>query len=275
MIHRNKAHVQDIRGGIKAKREQYVLRHYVGCTLHSAMGQTLATLVTKVCRGRNQPYSLWMAPQVVVLLSRTKYGRDTIIVAKKGKERETAEFLYSLLMQTTRFRRYIDYLLDMLCSKAPALTDNPKQTIQLNQYNHYLRIRDVPLPSDNTGYVYILISTVNLVSTYIGSTANLVERLKDHNSGYGGRQTAPSSLRPWAILAYVTGFDADEASYKTFETLWLAAKNRYVTDPTLQPSVQGVVELANDILQEEEWEHDLKLIHSGTLSGIRQHAPNI
>jgi len=59
--------VTTISKGIRATRVQHKLRHHIGSTLHSIMGQTLSKLITEVARGDNSPFSLWLASQVVVL----------------------------------------------------------------------------------------------------------------------------------------------------------------------------------------------------------------
>jgi hypothetical protein len=113
--------VTTISKGMRATRVQYKLWHHIGSTLHSIMGQTLSKLVTEVSQGTNSPYSLWLASQVFVLLSRTRTAADTIFVTTNLKE--TAETLYDVLCQTTPFCAYISELLDKLC--APHETGQP------------------------------------------------------------------------------------------------------------------------------------------------------
>ena len=38
---------------------------------------------------------------------------------------------------------------------------------------------------------------------------NIITRLNQHNSGNGSEFTTELSLRPWALFAYVCGFDGD------------------------------------------------------------------
>jgi hypothetical protein len=58
------------------------------------MGQTLLSLHTRVERGsKNYLYSLWLASQVVVLLSRTRHGEQTIFWCPNlqgGSDKEAA-----------------------------------------------------------------------------------------------------------------------------------------------------------------------------------------
>jgi hypothetical protein len=67
--------------GIRGRRKQYGLKHQISMTIHTAMGQTLNGVVSKVTSQAVDPtYSLWIASQVVVLLSRTNYARQIVFV---------------------------------------------------------------------------------------------------------------------------------------------------------------------------------------------------
>jgi putative endonuclease len=57
-------------------------------------------------------------------------------------------------------------------------------------------------------YVYLLKAENFLDTTYIGSTADLVKRLKVHNSG-GSIHTA--KFKPWIIHAYFSFLDKPKA----------------------------------------------------------------
>ena len=47
-------------------------------------------------------------------------------------------------------------------------------------------------------------------SYYVGETKNLRKRLSQHNSGFGSKITSSPLSRPWAVWAYVCGFNGDE-----------------------------------------------------------------
>ena len=64
----------------------------------------------------------------------------------------------------------------------------------LDQSSFPYRLRDVYLPQDNTGFVYMLISVRSIDFVYIGKTTNLIERLRVHNSGCGSSSTEPAHL---------------------------------------------------------------------------------
>lgn len=71
-----------------------------------------------------------------------------------------------------------------------------------------------PIPALYT--VYILRSTVRPASLYIGSTPNPPRRLKQHNGEVkgGAARTSRASLRPWEMVAVVSGFPGMLAALK-------------------------------------------------------------
>ncbi|OAA72338.1 GIY-YIG catalytic domain containing protein [Cordyceps fumosorosea ARSEF 2679] len=71
-----------------------------------------------------------------------------------------------------------------------------------------------PLPALYT--VYVLRSTVRHASLYIGSTPNPPRRLKQHNGETkgGAARTARDRLRPWEMVALVSGFPSSVAALK-------------------------------------------------------------
>jgi structure-specific endonuclease subunit SLX1 len=72
--------------------------------------------------------------------------------------------------------------------------------------------------------VYILRSTVRHASLYIGSTPNPPRRLKQHNGDTrgGAVRTSRNSLRPWEMVALVSGFPGMIAALK-FEYVEVAS----------------------------------------------------
>ncbi|KAB5575566.1 hypothetical protein GE09DRAFT_1092519 [Coniochaeta sp. 2T2.1] len=71
-----------------------------------------------------------------------------------------------------------------------------------------------PIPPLYT--VYILRSTVNHASLYIGSTPSPPRRLKQHNGEAkgGAARTSRNKLRPWEMVALVSGFPSAVAALK-------------------------------------------------------------
>jgi hypothetical protein len=60
--------------GLCGRREQYGLKHRIAMTIHAVMGETVTYLVTKI--GQDADDVLWEAAQAIVLLSRTRYGKN-------------------------------------------------------------------------------------------------------------------------------------------------------------------------------------------------------
>ena len=71
-----------------------------------------------------------------------------------------------------------------------------------------------PLPALYT--VYVLRSSVRHASLYIGSTPNPPRRLKQHNGEAkgGAARTSRNALRPWEMIALVSGFPSMVAALK-------------------------------------------------------------
>jgi len=107
---------------------------------------------------------------------------------------------------------------------------------------------DIPLPRDVTGFCYLLVSTQNWSTTYIGETSDLHERLKRHNSGLGSKQTSPLHLRPWALVAYVAGFMNSREERKKFEKAWRNTAAARINHGGSQRSVDTIVLTAADLI---------------------------
>ena len=67
------------------------------------------------------------------------------------------------------------------------------------------RTCDIPLPSDDTGFVYMIVSVRDVTRTYVGETKNIDTRFKQHNSGYGAVGTADPMYRPYCMAGYICG----------------------------------------------------------------------
>ena len=122
------------------------------------------------------------------------------------------EALIYCLSLRDQYTEFMSHVVDVLCGETHA------RVIDLS--HHPFCPKDIALPADTSGFVYILLSLKDSRTTYIGKTVNLHERLRSHNSGYGSRCTAPEHLRPWGLLAYVAGFQNHTSSMYAFERLW-------------------------------------------------------
>ena len=206
--------------GILGKRRQYGLRHRLAATIHAGMGQDLPALVT--CVTGDSMYHLFQREQVVVLLSRTHFAKDIIFVGDCNK---TAEALADMLDKDGPYSEYMEYLVRKLVHHS----SERGPSVDLTTRHPYCAM-NIEVPNDNSGFSYLLASVAKGAEgrvTYIGQTDNLVVRLKSHKLSAGPSATADPGLKPWAVLAYVSGFEgAGKPERMYFERLWQAARDR-------------------------------------------------
>ena len=208
-----------IRGGVKAKRQQYALRHRIAGNAHSTMGNTLTSLATEISTD-NPDTQLWEKGQAIVILSRNEEGKKLYLVNKKGED-DTIQALVNIMLKETQYDRYMEYMLEVLVDP----NRNVPQPIDLSTQLPF-RPLDNQLPEDTSGYCYMILSLSNRKTTYIGQTLCLPHRLDLHNSGYGAKQTSDPHLRPWALVAYVSSFQQDKTQMRHFERLWQQQRDR-------------------------------------------------
>jgi predicted GIY-YIG superfamily endonuclease len=206
-----------LRHGIQGKRKQYALKHRIAITIHASMGQDLGSLATKVTLPTTDPrYSLWLASQVVVLLSRTFYAKDIHFI---GPVEETTNALVHALRIQSQYSEYMSRLMDYLTGQSLHPTDVHSQVFDVPRFFPF-RMSDLPIPNDTSGVVYLLISLRDFRTTYIGQTQRLNDRLKKHNSRHGSVQTADPSLQPWALLCIICGFESNVTNMRIVEAAW-------------------------------------------------------
>jgi predicted GIY-YIG superfamily endonuclease len=212
----------NLRYGIQGKRKQYGLRHRISITTHAAMGQDLGALVTKVTLPTTDSrYSLWMPSQVVVLLSRTFYAKDIYFI---GTPRETADGLLNALFARSQYTEYMSRVIDALTGAYVNPMNHVAQVVDIARFYPF-RACDLPIPTDRSGVVYIIMSLRDGKTTYIGQTKHLNKRIVQHNTMYGSQQTADPSLQPWALLAIICGFEGDRETMFRVESSWQKRRN--------------------------------------------------
>ncbi len=80
--------------------------------------------------------------------------------------------------------------------------------------------------------------------------------MDQHNRGIGGKQTRQEHLRPWGLLAYVSGFNGSRADHLAFEVAW--KKEREILQQLRKPDVPTMDEIADlsKILIQKRWHED-------------------
>ena len=218
-----------VNSGMKGQRKQYCLKHHVTSTVHSCQGDTLHKIVTEIkCSDKN--YQIWEKGQVVVLVSRTKRAEDIIFVGNKS---ETIKCLTTAIQTKSQWMDYQAKLMALVDVRNDAHIVN---TLPIFNYDSFpFEIRSVRLPDCNTEFVYFMVSIKNRRKTYIGESLNIQDRFNTHQRGAGTIFTGETMNRPWAILAYICGFDGRKLWMKSVEDNWqrlrLSAINRGVCDP--------------------------------------------
>lgn len=230
--------------GFQAKRCQYGLRHRIAATIHAAMGQDLSAIVTKVDGGKD--YELFQREQVVVLLSRTHFAKDIIFV---GEPEATATALWKALDDTSQYSQYMEHLLSRLLDRPGGVGLGAVDVAR----EHPFRPIDFSLPTDNSGYAYVLASASASAQgrvTYIGQAQNLALRYEQHKRGTGPEATREPSMGPWVMLGYVAGFEGCHRSVRLFfEALWQACRDRENTMRGNNPmNANQVADLGEQIL---------------------------
>ena len=93
--------------------------------------------------------------------------------------------------------------------------------------------------------------------SYIGETMNIHAHLDQHNSGIESQTTCPVSLRPYALFAYVCGFEANRTLKRRFEESWKHIRDeermRGVTD------LKQIARLASGVIHQTEMLQDINL----------------
>ena len=212
-------YTQKLKDYKQGKRKQYGLKHYVSATIHAAMGDTLNSMATSIST-KDSNFELWDKGQLVVLISRTKHAKDSIFV---GPKQDTLDAFKQLILQRNQWTDYIEDVLRLV-----TINDCDDTTTDqiLTQTSFPYRIADVVLPQCNTGYVYMLISLRHPNFTYIGTTLCLRNRLQAHNCGRGAAETTPMYLRPFALFAYICGFN-DNCSIKNKKSLRYTVEKKW------------------------------------------------
>lgn len=246
--------------GLVGMRCQYALRHHISLTIHAIMGSTVHKLVVEI--GTRHKISLWEAAQVVVLLSRTRFGKDIFFI---GELEDVADAIWNALLKKDQFTDYIGYIVKQLTARS---SDEEKSSFAIDVCKmHPFRSKDIQLPRVGENCCYILVSSKDNECSYVGWTNDLSARLNKHNSAsYASEATFREHLKPWCLFAYVIGFDSKSTAMK-FETRWQGSQKilqgRTGKSLSYEDKLGLVYDLANDHLRSTG--EKLKLMKIGKL----------
>ena len=200
-----------LKRGISAKRKQYGIRPRIAITIHRAMGGDFGSVVSCVGDG-NDKYRLWEKEQVEVLISRTHRLSDLTFVGASPEV--TANHLLQLLFKQSPYALYMRHVVNFMTKQDSTEVLHPLRYLPYN-------LRNTVIPMQPLGFVYLLMSLQDHNTTYIGETKNLAKRLTQHNKGYGAIVTEKEKLRPWCIIAFVTGFpNSERQNRRSLEKCW-------------------------------------------------------
>jgi predicted GIY-YIG superfamily endonuclease len=200
--------------GMHAKRLQYTLNAVGATTINKSMGATLPLgLAVEI----TEQYAPWEKEQVVVLTSRTPTAKLTVIVGRKDF---AINKMWDLITIGNQWTRYTAHVLKVV-------TVNSDEEIGSNEsiFNYPsvypMRIRDIDIPTDTTGFVYSLVPLKTMDKIYIGQTECLSQRLIKHNSGNGAEGTRDIRDRPWGVAAFICGLShMDKEGRMSLERRW-------------------------------------------------------
>ena len=234
------------RQGVKAKRQQYTIKTHVASTVHSAIGHTVPKIATNIAEG-----GLWERAMVVVLISRVTQARDLVFVGNKKRN-------IAALLRGLRVRNQYDDYMNHIVETLTASTSGSARPTALEFRHHPFRPKDIPLPIDSSGVVYMLVSAKDANAMYIGYTQDMTTRLSNHNSGIGSKESSDPTKRPYILYAYVAGFVYNRNHMNLFEKKWQAlVQHRRPSHPDV------AVEYARELIGGDFSSDNLVLIISG------------
>ena len=230
------------RYGRKARRKQYAMRHVGALTINKSQGDIIPTgLAVEI----SETCSPWQKEQLVVFSSRTKWARDMIIV---GDKEFAVNKMWDLATTANQWTEIMESILNMVTINSDGSTEfNPRYSLNYT-HNYPYQLSNLALPSDSTGYVYILISLRNKNFTYIGQTQNIRQRLRNHNLGHGAFGTSSPEDRPFAVAGLICGLGHKNVRYREYlERQWKDFRDNAldVDDP------MSIINIGNRLVEHE------------------------
>ena len=153
----------------------------------------------------------------LVLLSHVSTLQEIIFVTQDYNDAVSA--MMHLLQLPSRWAAHIDQVLQSLDS----LALGPRV---IHHELHLLPTRCEIIPASDIGFVYVLVSTSDPKFAYVGETCSIRRRLREHNTGHGSRFTQDPALRPWALLALVSGLPGEASSQANPDSFSISGRRR-------------------------------------------------
>ena len=239
--------------GLVGCRRQYSLKHIGSSTINKQLGNTIEGMCAVECTEQCCP---WEKAQAVVALSRTRTAANTIIVG--GMEFAINKF-WELIVLGDQWTTYIEMLLARLSVNSDNQNNNDIHANAVSYAQAFpYRTCDISLPTDDSGYVYFLVSVRDFDKDYVGQTENIANRLYQHNSGRGARGTKDPYYRPYCVAAYICGMshmetvdrEAIEQRWKYYNRQAISRGQRDIA-ARIEQGYRVVREYNEDQLEEE------------------------
>jgi predicted GIY-YIG superfamily endonuclease len=150
-----------------------------------------------------------------------------------GERTYVLNHLWHLITTPTQWTQQMERTMHMLTINSDE-EDTPARYILDIGTVHPFKLCDVSIPSDNTGFVYLLCSTSDANYSYIGQCEQLDKRLDDHNSGNGAFGTSDYTKRPFHVAGFITGLKHyDETMRMSLEHHWQDNRDHMIAHKTV------------------------------------------
>ena len=144
----------------------------------------------------------WLKTHIVVIFSRTINASLLYIV---GERSFVLDRMWTLITTPTQWTQQMERTLEMLTINNRSSFDPEDYTMNIRDVYPFA-VKYYDLPSDHTGYVYILCSQRDPDWSYVGETDDLKRRLRQHQQPGGGSSgTADMSKHPVSYAGYIAG----------------------------------------------------------------------
>jgi hypothetical protein len=134
----------------------------------------------------------------------------------------------------------------------------PVPQLLLTDYHHIypfrVKVKDMLIPTETAGYVYIIISKRDANFTYIGETQNISQRFNQDNSGHAvSSDASPINLCPYALAGLISSVGLVRSVRLALERIW-----RVLHDQSNYDSQHAIVKLGELVAQQHnQYLHEL------------------